>query len=294
MYFEQSGTSKYNGQDNQFSVDGFTDTVNSGQGSISTTVFLTPSSLKHIKVGQTVTGTNIINSPPTLVSSIQTGTDTTIATTFNAGVKIFEVANATNIQIGQLVNASGSAFPANTFVVGVQGVNVTVNNLSINTGNSGSTVNFHTKLVLSQNPSGLITNTTVLTFNENNLTYIEIGQTAISGALPEKTTVTAVSATAVTMSNDFINAGFRAVIFSSDDIKCNYIRRPIDVVWGYNVINSVALYNAASSVNFELHQSEETQLVVKILAIAGIAMENIQLYQIAAQEEGKQIQQEKQ
>ena len=293
MYFEQSGTSKYNGQDNQFSVDGFTDTVNSGQGSISTTVFLTPSSLKPIKVGQTVTGTNIINSPATLVSSIQTGTDTTIATTFNAGVKIFVVANATNIQIGQLVNASGSVFPANTFVVGVQGVNITVNNSSINPGNSGSTVNFHTKLVLSQNPSDLITNNTVLTFNENNLNYIEVGQTAISGALPEKTTVTAVSATAVTMSNDFNNAGFRTVIFSSDDIKCHYIRRPADVVWGYNTVNSTALYNSSTSTNFELHESEETQLVIKVLALAGISMKDQSIYQIATAEENRTIQQEK-
>ena len=46
--------------------------------------------------------------------------------------------------------------------------------------------------------------------------------------------------------------------------------------------------------HFELHESEETDLVFKILALAGIVIKDPGLYQQAAAEEVKQIQQEKQ
>ena len=294
QYFQQTGTGQYNGQNNQFSIDGCRENTNSGQGAISTTVFLQPTNTSPIKVGQTVTGVGVINSPATLVSSYSAGATTTLAAAVVVNDRTITVASADDISIGQLVNISGTPFPTNpaTFVIGVQGTAVKLSESATGTASINDAAQFNAKLVLSQNPSAAIANNTTLTFNENNAAYIEVGQSAVGG-LPANTTVTAVSDTAITMSNEF-TAGIRTVTFISDDIKCNYIRRPVDVVWGYNVINSVALYNAASSVNFELHESEETQLVVKILGIAGIAMENIQLYQIASQEEGKQIQQEKQ
>ena len=55
-----------------------------------------------------------------------------------------------------------------------------------------------------------------------------------------------------------------------------------------------ALYNAATSVNFQLHQSEEIALVEKILELAGLSTKEVQMYQIANQEEMQTIQQEKQ
>ena len=73
-----------------------------------------------------------------------------------------------------------------------------------------------------------------------------------------------------------------------------YIRLPHKVEWGYIVTSEKALYNANSSINFELHASEETDLVVKILALAGITMDDQALYQIASQEDIKNTQQEKQ
>jgi len=54
-----------------------------------------------------------------------------------------------------------------------------------------------------------------------------------------------------------------------------------------------ALYNASTSTNFELHASEETELVIKILELAGISTRELQLYQVAAGEEIKNTQQEK-
>ena len=76
-------------------------------------------------------------------------------------------------------------------------------------------------------------------------------------------------------------------------ITCNYIRRPVSVNWGYVVVNGYAQYDSMSSINFELHPSEENNLVNKILQLAGVVMKDANLYQIASQEEIKDIQQEK-
>ena len=48
------------------------------------------------------------------------------------------------------------------------------------------------------------------------------------------------------------------------------------------MVNGIAIYNDELSVNFELHPSEETDLVIKILALAGITIKDQGLYQIAA------------
>ena len=76
-------------------------------------------------------------------------------------------------------------------------------------------------------------------------------------------------------------------------LTCNYIRRPVSVNWGYVVVNGYAQYDSTSSINFELHPSEENNLVNKILQLAGVVMKDANLYQIASQEEIKDIQQEK-
>jgi hypothetical protein len=75
---------------------------------------------------------------------------------------------------------------------------------------------------------------------------------------------------------------------------CNYIARPAQAVWGYTVVDNQALYNSSSTTNFELHQAEEPNLVFKILELAGISMKNPNLYQLAATEEAKDLQEEKQ
>ena len=74
----------------------------------------------------------------------------------------------------------------------------------------------------------------------------------------------------------------------------DYIKRPTTPNWMYVVVNDKPLYNSTDSVDFELHASEETELVYRILALAGIAIEKPQLTQVAAGLQGAQIQQEKQ
>ena len=45
--------------------------------------------------------------------------------------------------------------------------------------------------------------------------------------------------------------------------------------------------------DFELHQSEESNLVLKILELAGVVIKQQDVYSIASQEEVEQLQQEK-
>jgi hypothetical protein len=77
------------------------------------------------------------------------------------------------------------------------------------------------------------------------------------------------------------------------DVTIDYIRKPVDAAWGYNIIVGQALYDASNSTDFELHPSEETSLVNEILELAGILMEKPQLVAIADREEDKKIQQQK-
>jgi hypothetical protein len=66
---------------------------------------------------------------------------------------------------------------------------------------------------------------------------------------------------------------------------------PTTVEWAAN--SSTGLYNSATSVNFELHESEETELVIKILALAGIVIKDNNVYAVASGEDTKNVQQEK-
>ena len=78
---------------------------------------------------------------------------------------------------------------------------------------------------------------------------------------------------------------------SSGTINVDYISKPTSPTWGYNV-GTVGQYqynpNAfdpvnqpTGSINFQLHNSEESTLVLKILAYAGIVINNFQITQVA-------------
>lgn len=76
-------------------------------------------------------------------------------------------------------------------------------------------------------------------------------------------------------------------------VTCQYIKTPTDAEWVGTNVNGVPAYNAAASTNFELHESEETELVIKILELAGVLVREMSIYQVGAQEEAKNTQQEK-
>jgi hypothetical protein len=82
---------------------------------------------------------------------------------------------------------------------------------------------------------------------------------------------------------------------NGDKVDIGYIRKPKHPKWTYVVVNDKALWNggAADMQNFELHPSEEENLVVKILKLAGVSIKDAGLTQAATQEEVKNYTQEK-
>jgi len=75
-------------------------------------------------------------------------------------------------------------------------------------------------------------------------------------------------------------------------VTCNYISKPTTVNWSYTLVNDYPLYNSTNSVNFSLHDSEETDLVIKILALSGVILNDPNAYQLASAEDAKNQQQE--
>ena len=65
------------------------------------------------------------------------------------------------------------------------------------------------------------------------------------------------------------------------------VHTPTDAAWGYVVVNEKALYDSSTSTDFNLHRSEETNLVIKILELAGITINKPGLVQLAGQEEAQ-------
>jgi hypothetical protein len=78
-----------------------------------------------------------------------------------------------------------------------------------------------------------------------------------------------------------------------DDVSCNYIKKPVKVQWGYQMIYGEALYNSNTSQDFELHPSDETELVMKILALSGLVTKDPDIYSTATEGVITTIQQEK-
>ena len=74
----------------------------------------------------------------------------------------------------------------------------------------------------------------------------------------------------------------------------NLTRKPSKPEWAYVISGENALFNPNTSVDFELHSSEENKLVIKILALAGVAIKDVQLAQVAAGKEASITQQQKQ
>jgi len=74
-----------------------------------------------------------------------------------------------------------------------------------------------------------------------------------------------------------------------------YFQKPAKVSWGYFVIGGKALHDsdAAKTTDFELHPSEESELVYKILKFAGLSMKQVDLLQAGQGMETVQTTQEK-
>tara|TARA_R110001592_G_scaffold57263_1_gene174026 strand:+ start:9 stop:734 length:726 start_codon:yes stop_codon:yes gene_type:complete len=68
-----------------------------------------------------------------------------------------------------------------------------------------------------------------------------------------------------------------------DRIKVDYIRKPSNIVWAFDVGGLGQYQNiAANSVDFELHESEQSEVILKVLLYAGIVIRDPQIVQTAA------------
>ena len=134
-----------------------------------------------------------------------------------------------------------------------------------------------------------------------NLSFVEVGQvvTDSAGTIPTSPATT-VTVAPDASGNFTISAAATAGLattftFATEDVKCNYIRKPADPNWTYTVVVGKALHNSSASdlQNFELHASEETSLVLKILQLAGVSIKDTLLIQTASTAENSNVQQEK-
>ncbi len=75
---------------------------------------------------------------------------------------------------------------------------------------------------------------------------------------------------------------------------CTYLAKPTKPSWGYVVVLGKAMSDPSNTTNFELHAAEESELVYKILKLAGISMKRDDLAKGGQGLESLQVQQEKQ
>ena len=74
-------------------------------------------------------------------------------------------------------------------------------------------------------------------------------------------------------------------------VNVDYIRKPLNPIWDFtsSASNNYAyVYDSANSINFELHESEQTEIILKVLLYAGVVVKDPTIIQVAAQ----QVQQE--
>ena len=88
---------------------------------------------------------------------------------------------------------------------------------------------------------------------------------------------------------------YPTTIITPADITFSYLKTPADVVWGYGVGNLGQFeYNAGSSINFELNISEQSNVITRVLAYAGVIINDPTIIQAASQEIATEEQNSKQ
>lgn len=72
----------------------------------------------------------------------------------------------------------------------------------------------------------------------------------------------------------------------------DYIKIPQEPKWGFTRVTSTNAYNyqASTSYDFEIHKSDQVDLIIKILAHAGVIIKDPTIIQVANSEETKVIQ----
>ena len=77
---------------------------------------------------------------------------------------------------------------------------------------------------------------------------------------------------------------------SEKPLKCNFIRKPADPVWGYYTVSGDPVYSADSTTDFEISSSDETELVIKICKLAGLSIRENDVIEVANAIENQEFQ----
>jgi len=83
---------------------------------------------------------------------------------------------------------------------------------------------------------------------------------------------------------------FPTSIILANDINISYLSKPADVQWNYSIGTFGQFLYSATSVNFELNVTEQTNVILKILFYAGVIISDPTVIQVAS----AQIQEEEQ
>ena len=79
----------------------------------------------------------------------------------------------------------------------------------------------------------------------------------------------------------------------TSNVQVEYVRKPLDVIWGFTIgsrgqyLFNENAFNPSTEVgsrNFELHISEQSEVILRILMYAGIIIRDPQIIQAAAQQ----------
>ena len=71
-----------------------------------------------------------------------------------------------------------------------------------------------------------------------------------------------------------------------NNVTATYLRKPLNPSWNFTATAPYYqyIYNPASSVNFELHPTEQINVITRILLYSGIVIKDPQIIQVAAQQ----------
>jgi hypothetical protein len=70
-----------------------------------------------------------------------------------------------------------------------------------------------------------------------------------------------------------------------DEFSLAYVRKPANVNWAYTVLtNGAYSYNSASSQDFEIDDTDQTEVILRVLMYMGIVIRDPQIVQAAAQQ----------
>jgi hypothetical protein len=79
---------------------------------------------------------------------------------------------------------------------------------------------------------------------------------------------------------------YPTTIIGAGVISCTYIRKPYNPIWNFTATAPTYqyVYSPGTSQNFDLHPTEQTNLITRILLYSGIVIKDPQVIQIAAQQ----------